>query len=109
MILVYIVCKDRDEARKIGRQLLEKRLAACFNLFPIESMYWWEGKLTEDKEVVLLAKTVADNYSAVTKEVLALHSYEVPCIMSVKVDQVEPRYLEWLQGEVQIASRLPRA
>lgn len=109
MILVYIVCKDRDEARRIGRQLLEKRLAACYNMHSIESEYWWEGKLTEDNEVALLAKTVAGNYQAIVKEVLALHSYEVPCIMSINVDQVEPRYLAWLQGEIRTVSHLPMA
>ncbi len=109
MILVYIVCKDREEARKIGGQLLEKRLAACFNIHPIESMYWWEGKLVEDNEVVLLVKTVAENYQDIAKEVLALHSYDRPCVMSIAVDQVEPRYLKWLQDAVQTVRHLPRA
>ncbi|MCL5264821.1 MAG: divalent-cation tolerance protein CutA [Chloroflexi bacterium] len=100
MILIYVVCANLDEAREISRHLLEQRLAACTNCFPIESAYWWEGKIVEDDEVVLIAKTVPGNFEAVAEAVLKLHSYQVPCIISIPVDKVESRYLRWLRGEI---------
>ena len=56
--LIYITTKDKDEARTIGNVLLEKRLVACVNIFDgLESMYWWDGAIQRDQEVLLLAKT----------------------------------------------------
>ncbi len=100
MVLAYIVCKDTQEAKAIGRHLLDQRLAACVNIFPIESAYWWEGQIVEDSEAVLVAKTVATNFEAVKREVLAHHSYEVPCIIQLPVAQAEDRYLCWLRSEI---------
>lgn len=86
MTLVYITCKDKEEARKISKVLLEKKLVACSNMFPIESMYWWKGKIEEDNEVVILAKTKDKNYERIKQEVKKLHSYEVPCILKLSSD-----------------------
>ena len=102
MVLVYIVCKDLDEAKSIGRHLLEKHLAACVNMFPIESAYWWEGAIVEDREAVLIAKTVANRCDALERHVLALHSYSVPCILRLPVSGVEKGYLGWLVGALQV-------
>lgn len=104
MKLVYIVCANREEARGIGRRLVEQRLAACVNWFPIESCYWWNGELTEDQEVVLLAKTVEANVPALQKAVAERHSYEVPAIFVLAVSEVAPTYLDWLTREVRAAS-----
>ena len=83
MTLIYITCKDKEEARKISKALLDKKLIACSNMFPIESMYWWKGKIEEDNEVVILAKTKDKNYDKIKEEVKKLHSYEVPCILKL--------------------------
>lgn len=100
MILIYIVCANIDEARRISRYLLEHRLAACTNIHAIASSYWWEGEIVDDNEIAMIAKTTPDKFEEVRDAVLKLHSYQVPCIISIPVDRVEERYLQWLRGEV---------
>lgn len=105
MILVYITCESNEQAKKIGTHLLKKRLCACVNIFEhMTPIYWWspkKGKLSEDREVVLIVKTVKEKFKAIEKEVTKIHSYSVPCIFSIKVDQVNKPYLEWLTGEIE--------
>ena len=95
MILVYITCKDKKEAEKISMYLLKKGLIACANVFPIRSMYWWEGKIQNEKEVVILAKTLEKNYNKIKNEVSKLHSYTVPCILKIDTEANED-YDEWV-------------
>jgi periplasmic divalent cation tolerance protein len=99
MTLVYITCKDKEEARKISKALLEKKLIACSNMFPIESMYWWKGKIEEDNEVVILAKTKEKNYEKIKEEVKKLHSYEVPCILKLS-SEANIDYDKWVDEVV---------
>ena len=99
MILVYIVCHDRDEARMLARLLLEERLAAGANIIPCESLYWWQGQIVEDDEQVLLAKTRPECFEALTATVKSLHSYETPAIMRLPVADADPQYLAWIQAE----------
>ena len=99
MTLVYITCKDKKEAEKISLHLLRKRLIACANIFPIKSMYWWKGKIENQAEVVITAKTLEKNYSKIKKEVSKLHSYSVPCILKIDTESNE-KYDEWVSGEI---------
>ncbi len=99
MTLIYITCKDKEEAKKISQALLEKRLIACSNMFPIESMYWWKGKIEEDNEIVILAKTKDKNYNKIKEEVKKLHSYEVPCILKLGSDANDD-YDKWVDEVV---------
>ena len=98
MALVYITCKDEKEAVKLSKYLLEKRLIACSNLFPIRSMYWWKGKIQDEKEYVILAKTLEKNYNKIKEEVSKIHSYDVPCILKIDAEANE-RYDEWVKKE----------
>ncbi|MBU0629022.1 MAG: divalent-cation tolerance protein CutA [Nanoarchaeota archaeon] len=98
MILIYITAKDKAEAKKISKHLLEKKLVACINIFPIESMYWWKGKIEEGNEVVIIAKTKEENYNKVKEEVKKIHSYSVPCILKIKADANE-EYQKWIEKE----------
>jgi periplasmic divalent cation tolerance protein len=98
--LLYLTAGSRDEAKKIGRTLVEERLAACANVIDgMESVYWWQGRLTEDKEAVLIVKTRASLVEAVTARVKALHSYTVPCVVALPILDGNPSYLEWLAAE----------
>lgn len=98
--LVYMTAASRDEAKKIGRALVEERLAACANVIDgMESVYWWQGRLTEDRETVLIAKTRAELLPALTERVRALHSYSVPCVVALPVLGGNPAYLGWLEAE----------
>lgn len=98
--LVYMTAASRDEAKKIGRALVEERLAACANVIDgMESVYWWQGRLTEDREAVLIAKTRAELVPALTERVRALHSYTLPCVVALPLVGGNPAYLEWLEAE----------
>ncbi|HTY67164.1 MAG TPA: divalent-cation tolerance protein CutA [Alphaproteobacteria bacterium] len=98
--MLYITAGSRDEAKKIGRALVEGRLAACANVIDgMESVYWWEGKLTEDREAVLIVKTRADLVAAVTARVKALHSYAVPCVVALPIPDGNPDFLAWVATE----------
>ena len=94
-----ITCKDGKEAEKISRHLLEKRLIACSNIFPINSMYWWEGKIQNDNETVIIAKTSSKNFPKAEKEVKKLHSYKVPCILRIGA-KANKDYEEWADNEI---------
>ena len=99
MMLIYIVCKNEEEAQAISSRLLSKKLIACANYFPISSMYHWENKLVKDNEFALLVKTIKSKKDEVEKGVLKMHSYAVPCILSFEVG-ANSAYLAWLEGEV---------
>lgn len=99
MTLVYITCKDDKEAKKVSMHLLRKRLIACANIFPIKSMYWWNKKIVNDNEHVIIAKTKNKRFERVAGEVKKIHSYTIPCIL--KIDAISNKeYERWVNKEV---------
>jgi periplasmic divalent cation tolerance protein len=96
MIILYITCKDKEEAMKIAKQLLSQKLAACVNFFPIESMYLWNATVEYSQEYVLLVKTENNKYKQIEKEIKKVHSYECPCIIKFNA-QCNKEYQQWLQ------------
>lgn len=99
--LVYMTSGDKAEARRIGRMLVDGRLAACVNIIDgMESLYRWEGAVQQDREVVLIAKTTAERLPALIEKVRALHSYECPCIVSLPIEDGNPAFLQWIASEV---------
>lgn len=101
MIVVYITAGSEEEAKKISHYLVENKLAACANYFPISSVYRWKGKVEEDKEFVVLAKTRKELFEEVKKGINEIHSYEVPCILALPLEGVNKEYLEWVEKETQ--------
>jgi len=99
MTLVYITCKDSKEAKKVSMHLLRKRLIACANIFPIRSMYWWNYKIVDDKENVIIAKTNNKNFPKMVKEVNRIHSYKIPCILKINVT-ANKEYEQWANKEI---------
>ncbi|HUL61856.1 MAG TPA: divalent-cation tolerance protein CutA [Methanocella sp.] len=97
--VVYIASRDMDEARRISRALVEERLVACANSWPITSVFRWEGALEEGAEAATLCKTKTALVPAVVRRVRELHSYEVPCITSWKIDGGWAGYLDWVRRE----------
>jgi len=100
--IVYITTSDRDEARTIGRAIVEKRLAACVNIVDgMESIYHWKGQIETANECILIAKTPYHNVSNLTALVKELHSYENPAIVSITLTEQEGNedYLMWLLRE----------
>lgn len=99
--LVYMTAGDMAEARRIGRALVEERLAACVNIIDgMQSIYRWEGKLAEGAEVVMIAKTVASKVPQLVARVEALHSYDCCCVLAFPVADGNSPFLDWIAAEV---------
>ncbi|MFA5668745.1 MAG: divalent-cation tolerance protein CutA [Balneolaceae bacterium] len=101
--LAYITTANREEARIIGRSLVDNKLAACVNIIDgMESIYRWKGKISEDKETILLAKTHYTKMKALTDHVKGMHSYDCPCIISFSINEEggNEDYKQWLLGEL---------
>ncbi len=97
---VYVTCKDRDEARAIGRAVVVNRLAACANIIDgMESIYRWEGRLEEACESVVIFKTSEALVGQLVETVKAEHSYEVPCVVVLPIVAGNAEYLQWLRAE----------
>jgi periplasmic divalent cation tolerance protein len=102
---VYITAPDQKTALAIARTLVEERLAACANLLgPITSVYRWEGRVHEEGEVALIAKTSDDRLPALIARVKAIHPYQVPCIVAWPIAAGHQPYLDWISAETKPAS-----
>jgi periplasmic divalent cation tolerance protein len=98
--MVYMTAGGLDEARRIARELVESRLAACVNIIDgMNSFYWWEGKVQDDRETVLIAKTRAALVASLIEKVRTLHSYTVPCIVALPILEGHTPFLEWVHEE----------
>ena len=97
---IYITACDRDQARAIGRTLVEERLVACVNIIDgMNSLYWWQGAIRDDHEAIVIAKTRADLVPRLTDRVKALHSYHVPCIVALPILSGNLDFLRWIEQE----------
>ncbi len=99
-MFIYITAGNEDEAKKLARELLENKLVACVNMFPIRSMYWWQGKIEEAEEVGMILKTKAEKFKELRKKIKELHSYEVPCVCAFTIDDGLKEYLDWIESSV---------
>jgi len=96
-ILVLVTCGNAREAEEIARSLIERRLAACVNVLPgLISWYWWENKLTQDQEILLIIKSSREVFGELEKEVLRLHSYAVPEVVALSIVEGSMNYLGWI-------------
>ena len=99
--LVYITTSGEEESKKIGRTIVEERLAGCVNIIStIESLYWWKGEIEEDNESVLIAKTKVSNIGNIIKRVKEIHSYENPAILAIPIIEGSKEYLDYLDAEI---------
>jgi len=96
-VVVFVTCAHAEEATKIARALVNQRLAACVNISsPMRSIYRWEGKLSDDQEVLLVIKTARPLFDRVRRLVEKLHSYQVPEVVCLPIIDAAPNYLNWL-------------
>jgi periplasmic divalent cation tolerance protein len=98
-VVVLVTCGSRAEARRIAREVVARRLAACANLpeTPVQSVYRWKGKVEKAREFLLLIKTSARRLPALQAEVERLHSYDVPEFIALPIIGGSPAYLAWLE------------
>ena len=100
-VLIYMTAGSKDEATKIGKELVTNKLAACINILDnMHSIYLWEGEFQDDMEVVMIAKTTEDRVPALIEKVKSIHSYECPCIVSLPVSGGHQPFLDWIAAEV---------
>ena len=99
--LIYMTTADKDEARAIGRHLVQSGLAACVNIWDrMNSMYVWEGEFQDDQEAVMIAKTTEERVPSLIEAVRERHSYECPCIVAVPIADGNPDFLHWIEERV---------
>lgn len=87
-------------AKNLAKILLDKKLAACVHLMPIESLYCWQKKIQNDKEILVKIKTKNSLYKAVEKTIKEHHSYEIPQILATQINQGFAPYLSWIDSNV---------
>ena len=103
--VVLVTCSTLEEARKIARSVVEKRVAACVNIVThaVESFYTWQGKLENTSEYLLIIKTSEEQLQLLQKEVLALHSYDTPEFLVLPIVTGSDAYLKWLGESVGVS------
>jgi periplasmic divalent cation tolerance protein len=95
--IVLTTTASEEEARKIARHLVERRLAACVNIIPqIMSIYRWQEKIEEAREWLLLIKTTAPAFAQVRDTIAELHSYDLPECICLTIEDGSPNYLQWI-------------
>ena len=98
---IYMTVGSKEEARKIGKELVTTRLAACVNILDnMNSFYIWNGDIQDDTEVVMIAKTTEERVPDLIKKVKSLHSSDCPCLVRLPVAGGHQPFLDWIAGEV---------
>ena len=96
-IIIFVTASSREEAQKIASGVLAEKLAACANILEnVESHFWWQGKLDQAKETLVILKTRKKLFNKLTKKVKSLHSYEVPEIIALPIISGNKAYLDWI-------------
>ncbi|MEM2890106.1 MAG: divalent-cation tolerance protein CutA [Candidatus Hadarchaeum sp.] len=96
--IVLTTVKDRREANRISQALISEKLAACVSIVPnVASVYRWQGKIERSREIILVIKTSTKKIDRLMSRIKELHSYQVPEIISLKIQRGLPQYLKWLK------------
>ena len=99
-LVVYMTAPDADHAARIGRLLVERRLAACVNVLgPVRSIYAWAGQVHDEGETAFVAKTWADRLDELTQAVRRNHPYDVPCVVALPVAGGSAPFLDWIREQ----------
>jgi periplasmic divalent cation tolerance protein len=105
-IVILCTCPDEAVAERIATTLVEERLAACVNRVPgIVSTYRWNGKICNDREVLLLIKTMIGRFDSVRECIVALHPYDVPEVVALTVSDGLAAYVDWIESSVRVDER----
>lgn len=105
MVIAVLVSIPEKDAEHMAKMLLQERVCACINIIKdVKSFFWWEGKIDEAQEVMLVIKTKESLFSKLKNLIKNNHPYKTPEIISFKIDQINPEYLDWLNKE---ANALP--
>ena len=97
--MAYVTAPDRRTAGTLAARILGRRLAACANLFPAVSLYWWKGTVEETREIVIVFKTRHALLGRLIEAVREVHPHDVPCVVSYPMGPASPDYLAWIDRE----------
>lgn len=98
-IIVLMTASTKEETVRIVCTLLEERLIACANIMdPVSSFFWWQGKIEEEKEVLVIMKSHETLFKKLSKRVMELHSYDTPEILALPIVNGSPSYLDWMKA-----------
>ena len=101
VVSVYVIFADAEEAERIGRTVVEERLAACINILaPCRSIYAWKGRIEDSVETPAILKTTAEAADALVTRIAGLHSYEVPCIAVWPINKLLLGYADWVEQSI---------
>ena len=102
MLLAFSTFGSEEEAARVVRTLVEERLIACGNLIPgVRSLYYWQGKLADEREVVAIMKTRKQDWAVLLSRLHELHSYDTPELVAVRIAAGAPKYLAWLEAALE--------
>jgi periplasmic divalent cation tolerance protein len=97
--IVLMTASTKEETVRIVRTLLEERIIACANIMdPVSSFFWWQGKIEEEKEVLVIMKSHETLFKKLSKRVMELHSYDTPEILAIPIVEGSPSYLDWMKA-----------
>ena len=97
-LIVLVTTQNKDEADRLADAIVSERLAACVNILEgIESVYRWEGKVTRDREALMIIKTTDERYPELERRVIELHSYSTPEVVAFRIERGSENYLNWLR------------
>lgn len=96
MIILYLTCKNEDEANRISSALLKAKLIACARQSEVKSSFWWDGKINQDDEVLLMMESLEEKFDDIDAIVAKLHSYDVYVLIGVPVVKATPSVKKWL-------------
>ncbi len=101
-LVVFVTVPDKDTAQRISKGILEKKLCACVNQIKgVDSFFWWQGKVDNEQEILLLIKTRESLFQELKEEVVKLHPYQVPEVVGFKLTHLNKDYARWLEEETE--------
>lgn len=101
-LVAFSTVAGAEDAERIARELVERRLAACVNVVPgLVSIYRWKDKIEREDERLLIIKTRRDRFPALREALAAIHPYEVPELIAIPIEDGSPAYLQWLDAAVE--------
>ncbi|HEX9291015.1 MAG TPA: divalent-cation tolerance protein CutA [Anaeromyxobacteraceae bacterium] len=96
-LVVLVTAPSAEEAARIARTLVEEKLAACGNVVPgVRSIYRWQGKVCDEQEALLVLKLPAKRFPELRDRVVALHPYEVPEVIALRIEDGSEKYVDWI-------------
>ncbi len=102
MIFTYVTCATSKEAEKLGKLIIEQKLGACIDYWPVNSMYNWEGKFKRVSQIMMIVTTFQTKLESLNELISKHHSYSTPLIAGVDVTRINRAYKEWVMNEVEI-------